>query len=587
MQSIGQPNGDKSAEDLKDAGDSACREGRYEDAISKYRAALNQIAIISENKHAHGTEARSANRSVLLQSRLLTNLSLCHLNVGEASEALAVAMNALSLRPRWSKAHVRAAGAYLSLGQHQNALDAYERAAQLDEGWLTASSSAGSILDPALKDAARSLSLCFGAVMDSKERCQAYDACLISWGESWAVAVACSDGTIRVWIHQTSQTRVEILKGHTAAVTTLKISPDGKYLASGSLDATARLWTLSQISDKNCLSEVSRVVSLRGHTSRVSAVEFLSTDSSSRLQRLTTASTDHTVRLWEVSDSFVLAEGARCLAVLAVHTDLVSSIAVSPCSKILAVASGDTKFSVWQLESLETNVKSIAEVAWDSGPVIFCGFLPPPAPPLLLTVHAHLSRKEARVLIWDVVEAKQGWIDGRLTSPIVSMDCLRGRPIAWDAAPLYTGQSCNSIAIAVLMSDGSGGVWELNFYEVNAQQGKSGGTTSKLCTQIFSFSPSILFNTSPSPAISTSPSAFMQTPKGTVAFSKGARFLAISCSWVHPPHIEVWEVQGDGCRVLRFANSLSDSDPVRTLFWKDQTLVSLGMGGKVGVWRIG
>lgn len=570
MPSTGQENGDISAEDLKHAGDSACREGRYKDAISKYRAALNQIEIISEKKHAHGTEARSVNRSVLLQSRILTNLSLCHLNVGEASEALTVAMSAISLRPRWSKAHVRAAGAYLALGQHQDALDAYERAAQLMEGeWLTSSSSAGSILGPALEGAARSLSLCFGGVMDTNERCQAYDACLISWGESWAVAVACSDGTIRVWVHQTSQKRVTILKGHTAAVTTLRSSPDGKYLASGSLDATARLWKLSQIPDRNCLTEM---VSLRGHTSRVSAVEFLSTASSSKplLQRLTTASTDHTVRLWEVS------EGAKCLAVLAVHTELVSSIAVSPCSKILAVASGDTKFSVWQLESLELlSGKPVAEVAWDSGPVIFCGFLPPPAPPLLLTVHAHLSRKEARVLIWDVVEAKQGWIDGTLTSPVASIDGLRGRPIAWDAAPLYTGQSCNSIAIAILMSDGTGGVWELNFCEVKARQGK-------LCTQILSFSPSILFNTS-----SGYTSSFTQTPKGTVAFSKGARFLAISCSWVHPPHVEVWEVQGEGGRMLRFANSLSDSDPVRTLFWNDQTLVSLGMGGEVGVWRIG
>jgi WD40 repeat protein len=71
-------------------------------------------------------------------------------------------------------------------------------------------------------------------------------------GLVWAVAFhpggdmlasAGGDGKIYLWNVQDGKS-MDILLGHDAAVTSLAFSPDGKYLVSGSLDATVRFWEI-------------------------------------------------------------------------------------------------------------------------------------------------------------------------------------------------------------------------------------------------------------------------------------------------------------------------------------------------------
>ena len=50
-----------------------------------------------------------------------------------------------------------------------------------------------------------------------------------------------------LWNVATGQ-RIAVLEGHKEAVVSLAFSPDGKLLASGSADATAKLWMLSEVS---------------------------------------------------------------------------------------------------------------------------------------------------------------------------------------------------------------------------------------------------------------------------------------------------------------------------------------------------
>jgi WD40 repeat protein len=91
---------------------------------------------------------------------------------------------------------------------------------------------------------------------------------------------------IKVWDLPGLRERM-VLKGHRWTLACLAFSPDGKYLASGSLDALALLW------DRETGQELTRP--LRGHLQGVTSLAF-SPDS----RIVATGSTDGTVKLWHV-----------------------------------------------------------------------------------------------------------------------------------------------------------------------------------------------------------------------------------------------------------------------------------------------
>ena len=76
------------------------------------------------------------------------------------------------------------------------------------------------------------------------------------------------------------------LKGHLSDVTSVKFSPDGLTLASGSYDGTIKLW---QVSDGVLLN------TLKGHGNQVTGVAFHPGG-----QQLVSTSRDHTARLWQI-----------------------------------------------------------------------------------------------------------------------------------------------------------------------------------------------------------------------------------------------------------------------------------------------
>src|SRR6185436_18880051 len=57
------------------------------------------------------------------------------------------------------------------------------------------------------------------------------------------LATASVDGTARLWEVQSGQ-ELRRLTGHTAAVNNVAFSPDGKYVVTVSADGTARLWNV-------------------------------------------------------------------------------------------------------------------------------------------------------------------------------------------------------------------------------------------------------------------------------------------------------------------------------------------------------
>jgi WD40 repeat protein len=111
-------------------------------------------------------------------------------------------------------------------------------------------------------------------------------------------------GQIRIYDFQTGKL-LQILKSHKNAVSDLAFSIDGKYLASGSADKTAKIWELShsEIAERPLRSEWRLKTTISFHTDFVYGVVFVPTlDSSLRSEwNLATASYDNRVALHTLS----------------------------------------------------------------------------------------------------------------------------------------------------------------------------------------------------------------------------------------------------------------------------------------------
>jgi WD40 repeat protein len=141
------------------------------------------------------------------------------------------------------------------------------------------------------------------------------------------LATGSSDATVRLWHVSTGECR-QTLTGHTNWISSVAFSPDGQWLATGSTDGTIRLW---QVSTGKCHQI------LTGHTNWVTSVAF-SPDG----QWLASGSDDAITRLWQVSTG-------KCHQILTGHSNRVRSVAFSPDGQWLATGSSDATTRLWQV----------------------------------------------------------------------------------------------------------------------------------------------------------------------------------------------------------------------------------------------
>ncbi len=122
-----------------------------------------------------------------------------------------------------------------------------------------------------------------------------------------------------------------VLIGHENKVTAAAFSSDGRLVATGSLDGTAKIWSLAD----------GRVVAtLRGHNKPLTDVAF-SRDS----QLIVTTSRDGTARIWRVRDG-------TGTVILRGNGAFMSSAAFSPNGSYLVTASAaDRTISLWDASS--------------------------------------------------------------------------------------------------------------------------------------------------------------------------------------------------------------------------------------------
>jgi WD40 repeat protein len=168
------------------------------------------------------------------------------------------------------------------------------------------------------------------------------------------LATGSERGIVRIWNARTAAP-LSLLAGHKQAITRLAFSPDGRFLVSSSEDGTARIWEVAAGRLISVVPEAGAALPAgdpqepgswtAAFYNAVHAAAF-SLDG----LRVATAHGDATVRFWTVSGEARPSGGGQPI-VLEGHEGAVLEAAFSPAGGRLVTASADHKARLWDVET--------------------------------------------------------------------------------------------------------------------------------------------------------------------------------------------------------------------------------------------
>ncbi|MFC1716582.1 TIR domain-containing protein [Candidatus Poribacteria bacterium] len=145
------------------------------------------------------------------------------------------------------------------------------------------------------------------------------------------VASGSDDKTVMIWDLETSECRAT-LEGHTGRAQSVAITPDGKRILSGSSDKTLGVWDAVTHN---------QLLTLKGHQSEIWSVVTLLNG-----KRVLSSSWDKTLRLWDV-------DSGQCLKVIDGDDDRVFCVAATKAGTRAVSGQDGGKLRYWDLETGE------------------------------------------------------------------------------------------------------------------------------------------------------------------------------------------------------------------------------------------
>ncbi len=150
------------------------------------------------------------------------------------------------------------------------------------------------------------------------------------------LVTAAEDKTIRIWVQRQRKKGPQFdlvllhppLIGHTAAITSLRFSPNNKLLVTTSVDGTAKVWDVAT---------GKLFASCDGHRGAVNAAAF-----SSDNERLVTGGNDGTIKIWDPITGDLL-------ATIDAHDGPVTSVVYDATDELVVSSGADAAVRVWDL----------------------------------------------------------------------------------------------------------------------------------------------------------------------------------------------------------------------------------------------